>query len=136
MLLQHRLLRLVEAPGLVEAGRDERNVVRLEDRILIAELRKQELGDVHLPGGHSAQDVRMLDERAIGMNLDDELAAARFLHVLDEGAHVARVELAVGIRRGHVPFGLRLRRKSERDGERSDERFCAEHGSILLGARC
>src|SRR2546425_6788588 len=74
------------------------------------------LGDVHLAGRNRPQDVRMLDQRAVRMHGDVERAVSGFLHILDERAHVAGVELAVGIRRRHVPLGLRLGAADQRRG--------------------
>ncbi len=114
--LQQRLLRLVELPGVIVAGGHERDVVGFEHRVLVAELREQELGDVHLAGRNRPQDVRMLDQRAVRMHGDVERAVSGFLHILDERAHVAGMELAVGIRRRHVPLGLRLGAADQRRG--------------------
>ena len=44
------------------------------------------------------------------MHDDVERPAARLLHVLGESFYVASVELPLAVGRGHVPFGLRLRR--------------------------
>src|SRR6185436_976761 len=85
------------------------------------ELAEQELGDVDLPGRYRAQDIGMLDERAVGVHRDVERAAGVFLHVLRERLDVAGVELAVGVRRRHVPFGLRVR------GEGGQRRGCNEN---------
>ena len=69
----------------------------------------------------------MLDERAVRVHHDLELAAGGLLHVLDELLDVARVELAVGIGRGHVPLGLRLD-DADRKGARCENDAAQNHG--------
>jgi hypothetical protein len=57
----------------------------------------------------------MLDERAVAVDDDLELAAGRFLHVICEVPYVDRVKLAIAVRRGHVPPRLRVDRSREND---------------------
>ena len=57
----------------------------------------------------------MLDQRGIGMQSDIELSAGRFLYVLDERFVVDRVKDVIRVWRGHVPFGLRNRRRRDSD---------------------
>ena len=105
--LEIGFLRLIELERIVIAGGDERQIVRGKHRILVAELTEQELADIHLAGGHRAQDVRMLDQRLPAVNDDLELPAARLLDLVGELADVLRVKLVVDIRRRHIPFRLR-----------------------------
>jgi hypothetical protein len=70
LLLEHRLLRLVELPRGVVARGHEGHVVGREHRVFVAKLPEQDFADVHLAGRHRAQDVRMLDERAVGVHHD------------------------------------------------------------------
>jgi hypothetical protein len=109
---------------------EERDRVDLEQRILGAEVREQELTDRYEPVLDRALDLRVLDQRLRAVDHDLELAARALLHVVGEHADVARLELGIGVGGGEVPLhGLgggreRQRKRSSEDRHaQPDERF-------------
>src|SRR3546814_18772222 len=73
-LLEFRLGRLIELPGIVEAGRQERQGVDLEQWILVAERRDEALADRRLAGADSAIDLAAAEKGAARMGNDLQLA--------------------------------------------------------------
>ena len=106
LLLQRRLLRLVQLHGAVVAVRQEGQAVGAENLPFVLEVGQQDFAGLCLPALHGALDFGRLEQRRIGMHGDLEFAAAGLVHVIGELHQVFTVEIGGRVGRGKVPLGL------------------------------
>jgi hypothetical protein len=121
LLLQQRLLCLVELGRAVEAVGQERQAVGPVDLPFVLEVGQQDLADLRLAALHRALDLRRLEQRRVRVHRDLQFAATGFVDVVGELHQVLGVVVARGVAGGQIPLGLC------QCGERQRER--AEHGS-------
>jgi hypothetical protein len=113
-------------------ARKGHGVERVE-RVFVGQPGDDQLADLRLPGLHRALDLVRLEQRAVGVHGDLELAAGGRIDLLGELLDVLGVEVAGRIRGGHVPRGLGLCGGGDADpdqrcGDRLEEGMQERHG--------
>jgi len=123
---EHRLLRQIEAVGVIEAGGQEGQRVEAEDRVLVDQRAHQDLAHLRLAGFDRAHDLRHAEQRAVGMHHDPQLALGLELDVLGQLLQRDGMRIADRVAGRHVPLGLSLRNAGDgatqqASGKGSDE---------------
>ena len=106
LLLQQRLLRLVELHGLVIAVGQKGQAVNAKGLPFVLEVHQQNLAQLGLAALNSALNFRGLEQRRVGVNRDFELASCGFVDIGSKLGHVDGVEVGGRVGGGQVPFGL------------------------------
>ena len=120
--LQEGLLRGPQLGRGVVAVGQKGQAISAKNLPLVLEVDEQDFTHLCLPTLHRAFDLGRFEKRGIGMHSDLQFATAGFVNVVGKLRQVFGVEVAGGVGRGQVPFGLGLcARRGQEQGQKCGE---------------